>query len=435
MQDNLPQVSTREVKSWITDSNIAIVDIRPIAAYNGWKSGADSRGGHIPGAISLPVKWADFIDWIEIVRHKEIRPEHKIVVYGYSDQEALKVAGRFQGAGYQDVNIYRDFIQHWAADPGLPMEKMERYRHLVYPDWVHQLVTGESPPEYDSNSNFVICHAHYRNYDDYLLGHIPGAIALDTLELESPQTWNRRSAQELKAALEKHGITSNTTVVLYGRYSFPDNNDPFPGSSAGQLAAIRCAMIMLYAGVKDVRLLNGGMATWETENKPVETTPNTPEAVADFGGPIPAHPELIVDMEEARQLLKAHDGELVCTRSWPEYIGEVSGYNYIEKKGRIPGAVYVNNGSDAYNMENYQNLDYTTRQYSEIVDMWKQHGLGPDKHLAFYCGTGWRGSEAFINAWLLGWPRVSVFDGGWFEWSNDESNPIETGVPEQVSSE
>ncbi len=435
MQKNLSRVSTREVKSWINDRNIAMIDIRPIAAYNGWTPGAEARGGHIPGARSLPLKWADFIDWIEIVRHKEILPEHKIVIYGYTDQEVLKVADRFQGAGYQDINIYSDFVQQWAADPTLPLEKMKRYRHLVYPDWVHQLISGESPPEYAAGSHYVICHAHYRNEDDYLLGHIPGAIALDTLELESPDSWNRRSPQELKAALQKHGITSNTTVVLYGRYSFPDNNDPFPGSSAGQLAAIRCALIMLYAGVKDVRLLNGGMATWETENKPVETTPHTPAAVADFGATIPAHPELIVDMEEARQLLQATDGELVCTRSWPEYIGEVSGYNYIAKKGRIPGAVYVNNGSDAYNMENYQNLDYTTRQYSEIVDMWKQHGLGPDKHLAFYCGTGWRGSEAFINAWLLGWPRVSVFDGGWFEWSNDESNPIETGIPEQVSSE
>jgi thiosulfate/3-mercaptopyruvate sulfurtransferase len=30
----------------------------------------------------------------------------------------------------------------------------------------------------------------------------------------------------------------------------------------------------------------------------------------------------------------------------------------------------------------------------------------------------------------MGFPRVSVYDGGWFEWSNDPMNPIETGVPE-----
>jgi thiosulfate/3-mercaptopyruvate sulfurtransferase len=43
---------------------------------------------------------------------------------------------------------------------------------------------------------------------------------------------------------------------------------------------------------------------------------------------------------------------------------------------------------------------------------------------------GWRGSEAFFNAWLMGWPEISVYDGGWFEWINDPDNPVETGIPE-----
>ncbi len=37
--------------------------------------------------------------------------------------------------------------------------------------------------------------------------------------------------------------------------------------------------------------------------------------------------------------------------------------------------------------------------------------------VAFYCGTGWRASETFFYAYLMDWPNVSVYDGGWFEWS------------------
>ncbi len=48
---------------------------------------------------------------------------------------------------------------------------------------------------------------------------------------------------------------------------------------------------------------------------------------------------------------------------------------------------------------------------------WIKNGNTPDKHLEFYCGTGWLGSEGWLNAWLMGCPRVSVYDGGWFEWS------------------
>ena len=118
--------------------------------------------------------------------------------------------------------------------------------------------------------------------------------------------------------------------------------------------------------------------------------------------------------------------------SWEEFIGNRSGYHYIEKKGRIPGAVFGNCGSDAYHMENYRNFDHTMREYQEFEAAWKEGGISPEKHVAFYCGTGWRGSEAFINAWLMGWPKVSVYDGGWFEWCNNPENPIETGIPKET---
>ncbi|NWP29049.1 sulfurtransferase, partial [Escherichia coli] len=40
---------------------------------------------------------------------------------------------------------------------------------------------------------------------------------------------------------------------------------------------------------------------------------------------------------------------------------------------------------------------------------------------------GWRASEAFFYAWLMDWKRISVYDGGWYEWSADPKNPIVTG--------
>lgn len=50
--------------------------------------------------------------------------------------------------------------------------------------------------------------------------------------------------------LAKHGIRHDTTVILYGRDVY---------------AAARVAQIMLYAGVKDVRLLDGGWRTGLTQ--------------------------------------------------------------------------------------------------------------------------------------------------------------------------
>ncbi len=426
----MKEISGKELLAIIGNPEVRIIDVRPVDAYNGWKLRNELRGGHIKGAKSLPVKWINYIDWIEIVRSKGIVPEHTIVLYGYPDGDAEKVSSLFESAGYRNLFVYRHFVDEWSTDKDFPMEKLPRFRHLVYADWLKTILSGDTAPEFEGQK-VIICHAHYRNREAYLSGHIPGAIDMDTLALEAPETWNRRSPEELELALLKHGITSDTTVILYGKFMNPDNADEFPGSAAGDIGAIRNAFIMMYAGVKDVRILNGGFQSWTDAGFEVSYDDVPKTTALAFGVSIPQKTELAVDLPEAKQILASANAELVCVRSWPEYIGEVSGYNYIEKKGRIPGAVFANCGTDAYHMENYRNLDHTTREYHEIATNWIQSGITPDKHLAFYCGTGWRGSEAWFNAWLMGWPKVSVYDGGWFEWSNDPENSYETGVPEK----
>ncbi len=425
------QLTTDELKERVGKPGTQLVDVRPIDAYNGWALRNERRGGHIDTARSLPAKWAGYLDWPDAVRSANLRPDNFLVLYGYEKSETEIVAKRLLRAGFGKLAVYHDFVREWAENEDLPVSRLQRFRQLVHARWLQALLRGDHVPEY-RNDQYVICHAHYRNRPDYDKGHIPGAVDLDTNLLESPETWNRRSPAELSKALKELGITTKTTVILYGRSSSPKPDDPFPGSSAGQLAAMRCAFIMLYAGVNDVRVLNGGLQSWIDEGFQVSTEETPKKAVSDTGVPLSLRPELALDLPEAKEILRKDDANLVCVRSWPEYTGEVSGYNYISKKGRIPGAVFSRCGSDAYHMEGFRNFDDTGREYHEIESSWKQAGITPDKHNAFYCGTGWRGSEAFFNAWLMGWPRISVFDGGWFEWSSDENNPIETGTPEEL---
>jgi thiosulfate/3-mercaptopyruvate sulfurtransferase len=323
-----------------------------------------------------------------------------------------------------------DRFMDWSQDGDCPMDRLNRYHHLVYPEWVKTLIEGGRPPKYDGNK-FLVCHASYRYREDYESGHIPGAVHLDTEKLEESKTWNRRTPGEILRACLELGIDRDTTVVVYGRFSHPNNEEEYPGRLAGHLAAMRCAQILLYAGVKDIRILNGGMAAWNAAGFETTTEESELHPVDDFGTEIPQHPELIIDTPEAKALLASDEGELVSIRSWEEFVGDVSGYNYIEKVGRIPGAVFGNCGSDAYHMENYRNHDHTMRSFHEISSVWAATGIVPEKHVAYYCGTGWRASEAFFHAWLMGWPRVSVYDGGWLEWSSDPANPVAIGEPEQ----
>ncbi len=423
-------LSTNELKALLDRPDVTLIDLRPVEAYNGWRQRGEPRGGHIQGARSLPAKWTNYLEWLEIVQRKEIDPGNTLVIYGYNDIETDRTADRFSKAGFENVVSYDGFVTEWSPDPYLPMEHLAGYRHLVSAEWLNTLISSGGAPEYESRQPPVICHVYYRDRSVYDAGHVPSAIPLDTNLLESTDSWNRREPGELRAALRSLGISADRPVVLYGTFANPDNDNPFPGSSAGHLGAMRCAAILLYAGVRDIRLLNGGFQSWVDAGYTISTVSHAPASVADFGSEIPARPEVFIDTPDAKRVLETNGENLISVRSWREYIGEVSGYNYIDKVGRIPGSVFGNCGSDAYHMENYRNLDHTTREFHEIEGMFVEAGIHKSDFNAFYCGTGWRGSEAFMNAWLLGWPRIAVYDGGWFEWSNDPGNPVGAGQPE-----
>lgn len=410
-----------------------VVDVRSTAAYNGWRLRGEARGGHIPGAALLPDSWLEGLTDEELtllLDNKGISQSRSIVLYGDAPAQAERLLQKLSDFGYTDVVTYQGGFRDWAADQTLPVEGLVKYERLVHPEWVQQLVAGENPDTYRGNG-FLLFHVNFGVPEEYEEGHIPGALYLDTNWLESPDDWNRRSPEELQATLIALGISAQTTVVLYGRDTLGNPNEKWPGRRAGQISATRAAAILMYAGVEDVRLLDGGYDRWVTSGYPLETDLLSPEPIEAFGLSIPQRPDYIIDIDDAKEILADRDGAaLVSVRTWKEHIGKVSGYNYIEPAGRIAGDVWGNCGTDAYHMQHYRSIDNTMRAYPEIASNWEAAGITADKWVAFYCGTGWRASETWFYAFLMGWERIAVYDGGWFEWSKDpEKNPIEVGEP------
>ncbi len=423
-------VSTAELRRRLTDPDLVIVDVRPMPAYNGWRLSGAARGGHIPRAVALPSDWLVSVDDAEVERllaSKDIAPNREVLVYGDRAEEVLAVRARLAELGHTGVRLYEHHWTEWAADVTLPVERLPNYDKLVHTEWLQEVGEG-TRPEAAPAGKFLLFHVNFGVPEEYEENHLPGALYLDTGRLENPDDWNRRSPEELDAALRSLGITHETTVVLYGRDSEGDANEKWPGRRAGQIAATRAALILRYCGVDDVRLLDGGYDAWVRAGKPLETTRHEPTAAASFGAEIPLRPEVIVDIDEAKRILLDRDGAaLVSVRSWNEHIGKVSGYSYIGHVGRIAGDVWGSGGSDAYHMQHYRNADNTMRAYPEIAAGWEKVGITANKRIAFYCGTGWRSSEAWFCAYLMGWPRIAVYDGGWYEWSQDPLNPIDVG--------
>lgn len=416
----MPETITIEsVATGGLDKDIKIIDIRPTAAFNGWALNDEKRGGHIPGAIAFPALWGQKAFDRELVgefEEKGITPADRILIYGYGDEESHAFADRLETLGYDQVSLLKGGFNDWAARPDLDVERLPRFHQLVHPQWLADLLRGGNVAEAPVGQPLVF-HVNYGVPQDYARGHIPGALHLDTNTLESSEDWNRRHPEELEAAILALGITADTPVVLYGNDTARDPREVRPGRRAGQIAATRAAAILTYAGVRDVRLLDGGLNGWRAQGHPIQLEKTTPTPVTSFGATIPADESVFIDYEEAVELLADRNGALVSIRSKPENDGETSGYNYIDDLGDIPGAVWGDNGSDAYHMENYRNIDNTMRDYHEIETNWAGAGITADKTVSFYCGTGWRASETWFYAHLLGWDDVSVYDGGWFEWS------------------
>jgi molybdopterin synthase sulfurtransferase len=433
----LPTIDAPDLQARLDDDDLVVVDVRPLASYNGWREAGHARGGHIPGAAALPAAWLDSVDEAELrklIDRKGIAGAAQVIVYAADEAAAAAAAGRLAELEVARPTILAGGFAAWAADPERPVDRLARHDRLVHIPWLTEVLAG-GRPEAAPEGPFLLLHVNFGVPEEYAEGHIPGAQYLDTNWLEDPADWNRRSPEALEQALRSLGITRDTTVVVYGRDTVGDANEKWPGRRAGQIAATRALMILRYAGVEDVRLLDGGYDWWVRGGNPVETTSREPVPVAEFGASIPVRPEVIVDIEEAKEILADRDGAaLVSVRTWKEHIGRVSGYNYIGPAGRIAGDVWGNCGSDAYHMQHYRNVDNTMRAYPEIAANWAEAGITADKWVAFYCGTGWRASETWFYAYLQGWDRIAVYDGGWFEWSADPANnPIEIGDPDAVA--
>ncbi len=386
-----------------------IVDVRPSNLYQGWPAPGEQVGGHVQGAVNLSGDWKIAEDqWPRLLAEKGLDKNKPVALYGEKRQVAEVAMMLEKQHGFTQLYELKEWQQ-------APLERLPRWQQLVYPHWLEALRKGE-PVAAAPKGEWRLFEVDWGAPKAFLIGHIPGAGYIDTNGLEAEPLWNKVSDEQLEKLLLEKGIRHDTTVILYGRNT---------------MAAARAAHLMLYAGVKDVRLLDGGFGAWTNQYMrmlPTETgLPHEYPAAKEFGVKIPQHPEYLTDVPGAKQVLAAKDGALVSVRSWPEFTGETSGYSYIEPKGEIPGSKWGHAGVDANDMSDYHNPDGTMKDATQIQAMWQQWGITADKQAAFYCGTGWRASEAFFYAWLMDWKRISVYDGGWYEWSADPKNPIVTG--------
>ena len=250
--------------------------------------------------------------------------------------------------------------------------------------------------------NAKVYHVNENDFAEYSNKHISGAVYLDTQRFDDPISMDRRSPMELEAALCELGMERSCDIVLYS-------------CSPWLLAAYRVMAILCYCGYDQVHVLDGGLDSYRGE---LSSVVHFPVPIAKTMLRIPERPQVFVDLPGARQL--GPQDRLFSVRTQAEHNGLTSGYSYIKEAGDIPGALFFPCGEDEggkHAMHHYRASDGRSRASDDhLRNAFVSAGLEPCHRAIFFCGTGWRASEAWAYACTLGLD-AAIFDGGWFAWS------------------
>ncbi len=248
-------------------------------------------------------------------------------------------------------------------------------------------------------------------YKDYFRGHLPTAhhLNFDTLRGTDHGVPVQYLPDDLtKALLIRAGVDRRRTHLIYA------TGDTLPNDEI--LSASMVAFVLEKFGVKDIRIVDGGLPGWKKAGLPVtqEYFGNPPGLLPEKG-----NPEIAIAVDELLSRKGQPGVVLVDARPKNEYLGDD---DLWLRKGHIPGAI-------SFHWARLMEQD-NTHQFLPIGQATAEletAGLTPDKEILVYCGTSREGSLLrFYLKHVAKYPNVRLYEGSWKEYVSLKQYPTET---------
>ena len=241
----------------------------------------------------------------------------------------------------------------------------------------------------------------------YREAHIPGAryAHLDR-HLSGPKTGtNGRhplpDTDVLSRTFGDLGISAGRQVVAYD-------------ADTGMYAA-RLWWMLRWMGHDAVAVLDGGLAAWQREGRPVRGGVESSTAAHFKGTP---RPGWRLSVDEVQKIAAQKSRLLVDARTSDRYRGINETIDKVG--GHIPGAAN-------YFFQQNVDADKKFKSPDDLRTQWSAVLKGRDpKEVVMYCGSGVTACHNLLALEHAGIQGAKLYPGSWSEWSADPSRPIAT---------
>jgi thiosulfate/3-mercaptopyruvate sulfurtransferase len=235
--------------------------------------------------------------------------------------------------------------------------------------------------------------------------HIPGAVFFDLEEVCEPKDLHPHmvpSPAKFSSRVRKLGLGDGNRIVVY------DNNRFF--------ASARVWWMFRFMGHADTMVLDGGLARWQAEGRPVTDMPSR-HRERHFT----ARQNNLVyrELDQMRMNLTTKREQVVDARSAGRFHATEPEPRPGLRGGHIPGSKSLH----------YSRLvaeDGTLRPKDELRQLFGEAGVDLGQPVVTTCGSGV--SAALLNLALfeLGVHNSALYDGAWAEWGAQPDTPVAT---------
>lgn len=200
------------------------------------------------------------------------------------------------------------------------------------------------------------------------------------------------------------GLRPESTIVIY--------------DGDRSMTAARAWWVLKWAGLPDVRVLDGGLPAWLAAGLPVVRdqdavlTPPVPSAIRLSPGHMPE-----LDAEGALAMVR--EGVLLDARIRPNYIGGPVAPG-AAPRGHIPGAL---SAPAPDNVTDYGNFT----DAATLVELYAALGADGSRPVGVYCGAGMSAAHSVLALASIG-IEAAMYPGSWSQWVHDPSRPVAVGA-------